>query len=62
MNERERFRYKQLANDAIIACFGLDTREARLAEALEKTVAELDEMQGKCDVCKYCPNHGDYEE
>ena len=62
MDEHKRLRLKQLANDAIIACFGLATREAQLAEGLEQAISELDEMQGKCDTCKYCPTHGDFED
>ena len=61
MDNGERAKYKQLANDSIIATFGRDDNEARLAQALEKCVDELEDMQAECPTCSYCDNHGDYE-
>lgn len=48
MDKSERARLKQLANDAIIATFGQETNEARLAQALEQAVDDLD-YHGDCD-------------
>ena len=42
MDKAERQRLKQLANDSIIATFGQDTNEARLAQALEQAVEDLE--------------------
>lgn len=50
MDKPERQRLKRLANEAIIATFGNDSREQRLAEALEKAIDELGE-RAKCAVC-----------
>lgn len=61
MNTVELARYKQLANDAIIAHFGSSGDVARLTEALEKAVDELDDIANECDRCKYCEVHGNYE-
>lgn len=47
MDHAERQRLKQLANDSIIATFGQETNEARLAQALEQCVDEL-EYHGDC--------------
>lgn len=47
MDSSDRTRYKQLANDSIIATFGRDDNEARLAQALEKCVDEI-EYHGDC--------------
>jgi hypothetical protein len=47
MDPTERQRLKQLANDSIIATFGHDTNEARLAQALEQCVDQL-EYYGDC--------------
>lgn len=58
MDQSERAKYKQLANDSIIATFGRgDTREQRLAEALEAVLNELDRLDQKphCATC-----HCDY--
>lgn len=42
MDQAKRQRLKQLANDSIIATFGQETNEARLAQALESTVDALE--------------------
>lgn len=60
MSPETRARYKQLANDSIIATFGRDDNEARLAQALEKCVDELDNANDKCPTCSRCENHGDH--
>jgi hypothetical protein len=51
-------RWKTLANDSIIATFGYDSRETKLAEALEQAVEALDEMSNDCETCAYCDDHG----
>lgn len=61
MDKIDRGRYKQLANDAIIAEFGSAGLTARLAEALEKCVEEL-EAVAECETCGYCDDHGDLVE
>lgn len=58
MDSVERAKYKQLANDSIIATFGRDGNEARLAQALEKCVDELEEVNDKCPTCSACEDHG----
>jgi hypothetical protein len=60
MDRGERARLKQLANDAIIASFGFDSRESQLAEALERCVDELEQANDKCRVCSTCEGHGDH--
>lgn len=62
MDCSERQRLKQLANDAIIATFGLDNQESRLAAGLETTVEELEHITTECDHCKYCDVHGEVED
>ena len=47
MDKGERQRLKTLANDAIVDLFGVESREARLAEALEQAVEDL-EYHGDC--------------
>lgn len=42
-------KWKQLANDAVIATYGYDSRESRLAEALERATETLSEMSNDCD-------------
>jgi hypothetical protein len=59
MDQAERTRLKQLANDAVIATFGYDDRESRVAEALERCVDELEDANSKCPTCSVCENHGD---
>lgn len=61
MDKAERTRLKRLANDAVIATFGYDTRESQLAVALEQCVDELDERDNKCPTCSACEDHGDGE-
>lgn len=61
MDKAERQRLKQLANDSIIATFGRETNEAKLAQALERCVDELEDMQTKCSTCSACVNHGDFK-
>jgi predicted nuclease with TOPRIM domain len=48
VDQAERTRLKTLANDAVIATFGHDNRESRLAEALERCVEVL-EYHGDCN-------------
>lgn len=60
MDRAERTRLKQLANDSIIATFGQDCPEARLAVGLESSVEELEFIAEECDHCKICPCHGDH--
>lgn len=62
MDHAERQRLKQLANDSIIATFGYDTNEARLAQALEGAVEEFEFIATGCDHCKTCPTHGSYQD
>lgn len=62
MDASERARYKQLANDSIIATFGRDDNEARLAQALEQCVDELEYIATECDQCQYCDVHGEVED
>lgn len=62
VDSSERARYKQLANDSIIATFGRDDNEARLAQALEQCVDELEYIATECDQCKYCDVHGEVED
>lgn len=57
----ERARYKQLANDSIIATFGRDDNEARLAQALEKCLEWIGDMASNCSTCSWCPDHGNRE-
>jgi len=61
MDKAERTRLKQLANDAVIATFGSDSRESRLAVALEQCVDELEYIGDKCPTCCVCDMHGDWE-
>lgn len=53
MDKVERQRLKQLANDSIIATFGEESPESRLAEALERCVDELDRLDQSphCSTC-----------
>lgn len=61
MDKAERIRLKTLANDAVIATYGYDTRESRLAEALERCVDELERM-GTRPHCATCDcEHDDPE-
>lgn len=62
MDKSERDTYRRLANDSIIATFGSDGTTQRLAEALEKSIEELDDIATDCDHCKTCEYHGDYED
>lgn len=62
MDKSERQRLKTLANEAIIATFGNDSREQRLAEGLENCLDELDYIAGECDHCKTCETHGNYDD
>lgn len=62
MDKAERQRLKTLANEAIIATFGNDSREQRLAEGLENCLDELDYIAGECDHCKTCETHGNYDD
>lgn len=62
VDQSERQQLKQLANDSIIATFGQESNEARLAQALESTVDELTIIATECDHCKYCNIHGEVED
>ena len=62
MNKADRARYRQLANDAVIATFGETGLTAQLAEALEKCISELDDANAECPTCSVCKNHGDLED
>lgn len=62
MDKSERQRLKTLANEAIIATFGQDSREQRLAEGLESCLDVLDYIADECDHCKKCPTHGSYDD
>lgn len=59
MEKAERTRYRQLALDTIIGA-GIHSPEARLAEALEACVDDLDFIAHECDHCKTCAVHGDH--
>lgn len=62
MDKAERQRLKTLANDAVIATFGLDNQHAQLATALENCVEEFEFIATGCDHCKYCDIHGEVED
>lgn len=62
MDNSELQRLKQLANDSIIAIFGYDNDQARLATALESCLDELEYITDECDHCKTCPTHGGHED
>jgi len=62
MDKAERIRLKQLANDAVIATFGYDSRESQLAVALEQCVDELESIASECEHCKTCQYHGNVED
>ena len=58
MDNADLTRWEQLANEAIIATYGYDNRESRLAEALERAVEALDDSSNKCERCSTCSDHG----
>lgn len=60
MDKVDRAKYKQLANDAIIAHFGQGGETTQLAEALEKCVEWMDDVADKCETCSTCSSHGDH--
>lgn len=62
MDHAERQRLKQLANDSIIATFGQERNEARLAQALEGAIEEFQFIATECDHCKFCDIHGEVED
>lgn len=62
MDNAQLTRWKQLANDSIIATYGQDSRESRLAEALEQAVDALDDSSNKCEQCSICPDHGNNDD
>jgi peptidoglycan hydrolase CwlO-like protein len=62
MDKADRTRYKTLANDAIIATFGYNNRESRLATSLEACLDELETIATDCEHCKTCTYHGDFED
>lgn len=62
MDSVERARLKQLANDSVIATFGYDNTESRLALALESAVEEFEFIATGCDHCKFCDVHGEVED
>lgn len=55
-------RWKTLANDAVIATFGEQTREQQLAEALEQAVEALDDSSNNCETCSICSEHGNKDD
>lgn len=59
MDVSERNKLRQLANDALIASFGSDSTEQRLAEGLERCVEWIEETSTKCKTCSKCEDHGD---
>lgn len=61
MDQAERTRYKQLANNALIAYFGTDGMPQQPAEALERCVEELEGV-ATCTTCGYCDDHGELED
>lgn len=67
MERTERQRLKALANEAIIATYGDDGREQRLAEALEKAVDHIQYLRAEyrpiCDNCdQRCRTYDEAEE
>ena len=55
MDKAERIRLKQLANDAVIATFGNESREQKLAEALEQAIDHIEYLRSKWrPVCLGC--------
>lgn len=55
MDRAERQRLKTLANDAIIELFGSDSREQRLAEALETAITHIEYLRTQWrPVCYDC--------
>lgn len=62
MDHVERARLKRLANDSVIATFGCDNAESRLALALESAVEEFEFIATGCDHCKYCDVHGETDD
>ena len=55
MDRSERARLKQLANEAIIDLFGSDTREQKLAEALENAITHIEYLRTQWrPVCYDC--------
>jgi hypothetical protein len=61
MDDAQLNKWKQLANDAVIAMFGTDTRESQLAQALEQAVDILNETSNSCPRCSKCDDHGNVE-
>lgn len=55
MDKPTRQRLKTLVNEAIIATFGNDSREQRLAEALEQAIDHIEYLRSKWrPVCLDC--------
>ena len=55
MDKAERTRLKQLANDAVIATFGSESREQKLAEALEEALTHIEYLRSRWrPVCYVC--------
>ena len=55
MDKTERQRLKELANDSIVATFGQDSREQRLAEALERAIDHVEYLRSKWrPICPDC--------
>lgn len=61
MDNADLQRWKTLANDAVVATFGTNSRESRLAVALESAVELLDETSNRCSTCSKCDDHGNVE-
>lgn len=66
MDRAERTRLKQLANDAVIATFGCDNREQRLAEALEQALDHIEYLRSEwrpvCDCGLHLMTYDELEE
>lgn len=66
MDASERARYKQLANDSIIATFGSGDREQQLAEALEKAIDHIEYLRTEyrpiCDCGLHLMTYEEQEE
>lgn len=59
MDKSERARYKQLANDSIIATYGSGGREQQLAEALEKAMDHIEYLRAEYrPICEDCDQRG----
>lgn len=66
MDKVDRTRYRQLANDAVIATFGTESREQKLAEALEQAVNHIEYLRTEwrpiCDCGQHLTTYEEQEE